>query len=119
MNQLGYVRSRINALRRKFALEISHVRLRPMAEDFCTESYAAAMDRKPLPDGRAFIRKIGETIRLPTFMAAHKYLEQCLKQKVVPGVENLLGALLPWATVRGLVVPSADPNPPTPIPQSA
>ena len=119
MNQLGHIRSRINALRRKFALEISHVRLRPMVEDFCTESYAAAMDRKPLPDGRAFIRKVGEKIRLPTFMAAHKYLEQCLKQKVVPGAENLLGALLPWATLRGLVVPSADPNPPTPIPQSA
>ena len=119
MSQLSYIRSRINALRRRFALEISHVCLRPMVEDFCTESYAAAMDRKPLPDGRAFIRKVGEKIRLPTFMAAHKYLEQCLKQKVVPGAENLLGALLPWATVRGLVVPSADPKPPTPVPQSA
>ena len=56
MSQLSHIRSRINSLRRKFALEISHVRLRPMVEDFCTESYAAAMDRKPLPDGRALIR---------------------------------------------------------------
>ena len=119
MSQLSYIRSRINALRRKFALEISHVRLRPMAEDFCTESYAAAMDRKPLPDGFAFIRKVGAKIRLPTFMAAHKYLEQCREEKVVPGVEHLLGALLPWATLRGLVVLSADPKPPTPVPQSA
>ena len=119
MNQLGYIRSRINALRRKFALEISHNRLRPMVEDFCTESYAAAMDRKPLPDGFAFIRKVGAKIRLPTFMAAHKYLEQCREEKVVPGVEHLLGALLPWATLRGLVVLSADPKPPTPVPQSA
>ena len=120
MNQLSYIRSRINALRRKMALEISHVRLRPMVEDFCTESYAAAMDRKPLPDGLAFIRKVADAgFFLPTFMAAHKYLEQCLEEKVVPGVEHLLGAFLPWATVRGLVVLSADPKPPTRVPQSA
>ena len=52
-------------------------------------------------------------------MAAHKYLEQCREEKVVPGVEHLLGALLPWATLRGLVVLAADPKPPTPVPQSA
>ena len=35
MNQLSQIRSRINALRRKMALEISVVRLRPVADDFC------------------------------------------------------------------------------------
>ena len=120
MNQLSYIRSRINALRRKFALEISHNRLRPMVEDFCIQSYAAAMDRKPLPDGPAFLRKVADAgFRLPTYMAGHKYLAQCLADKVVPGVENLLGALLPWAIVRGLVVLSADPKPPTPVPARA
>ena len=34
MNQ---IRSRINALRRKMALEISVVRLRPLADDFCLQ----------------------------------------------------------------------------------
>ena len=53
MNQ---IRARINALRRKMALEIPLVRLRPLAEDLCTEWHVAAMDRKPLPDARAFIR---------------------------------------------------------------
>ena len=48
---------------------------------------------------------------LPTLVAAHKYLEQCIKEKIVPGVQTLLGILLPWAVVRGLVVPSADPPP--------
>ena len=119
MNQLSYVRSRINALRRKFALEISHNRLRTMAEDFCTDSYAAAMDRKPLPDAHTFIRKVVDAgYRLPTFGAVHQYLAKCVTDKVLPGVENLLGAMLPWATLRGLVVLSAD-GPPTPIPQKA
>ncbi len=119
MNQLSYVRSRITALRRKFALEISHNRLRTMAEDFCTDSYSAAMDRKPLPDAHAFIRKVVDAgFRLPTFGAVHQYLAKCVSEKVLPGVEHLLGAMLPWATLRGLVVLSAD-GPPTPIPARA
>ncbi len=119
MSQLSYVRSRINALRRKFALEISHNRLRTMAENFCTESYVAAMDRKPVPDAHAFVRKVVDAgIRLPTFGAVHQYLGKCATDKVLPGVENLLGAMLPWATLRGLVVLSAD-GPPVPVPQGA
>ena len=117
MSQLSYVRSRINTLRRKFALEISHNRLRPIVEDFCAESYVAAMDRKPAPDAHAFVRKVVDAgFRLTTFTEVHRYLAQCLRDKVVPGIENLLGALLPWATVRGLVVLSAD-GPPTPFRQ--
>ena len=121
MSQLSYVRSRINALRRKMALEISHNRLRTMAEDFCSDSYAAAMDRKPVPDAHAFVRKVVDAgIRLPTFGAVHRYLAKCVTDKVLPGVEHLLGALLPWATLRGLVVLSADGPPvPVPVPQSA
>ena len=48
---------------------------------------------------------------LPTLVAAHKYLEKCIAEKIVPRVQHLLGVLLPWATVRGLVVLAADPPP--------
>ena len=71
MNQ---IRSRINALRRKMALEISVVRLRPLAEEYCQEWSVAATEGQPAPDDLAFIRKVGAKIRLPTFMAAHRYL---------------------------------------------
>ena len=112
MNQLSQIRSRINALRRKMALEISVVRLEPVADDFCFQWERASAERKPAPDILAFIRKIGATgYWLPTFVAAHKYLEECLAEKIVPRVQHLMAALLPWAVVRGLVVPSADPPP--------
>ena len=81
MNQLSQIRSLINALRRKMALEISHVCLRPMAEDYCLEWSVAATEGRPAPDDLAFIRKVGAKFRLPTFMAAHQYLQQCLAQK--------------------------------------
>ncbi len=116
MNQ---IRSRINALRRKMALEISVVRLRPLADDFCLQWSVAVSDRRPAPDDHTFIRRVADAgFRLPTFMAAHRYLTRCLTENIVPGVEHLLGALLPWAAVRGLVVLSDDP-PATPGPQSA
>ena len=118
MNQLSQIRSRINALRRKMALEISLVRPRPLAEDYCLEWECARSEGRPAPDDLAFIRGVGDKFRLPTFMAAHQYLQQCLAQKIVPGVEHLLGALLPWAVVRGLVVLSDDP-PAAPGPQTA
>ena len=116
MNQ---IRSRINALRRKMALEISVVRLRPVADDFCLEWSVAVSDRRTPPDDHTFIRRVVDAgFRLPTFMAAHRYLTRCLTENIVPGVEHLLGAPLPWAAVRGLVVLADDP-PPTPVPQSA
>ena len=47
MNQ---IRSRINALRRKMALEISVVRLRPLADDFCLQwSVAVSLTAGPPP----------------------------------------------------------------------
>ena len=111
MNQLSYIRSRINALRRKFALEISVVRLEPVADEFCYQWDRARAEGKPAPDILAFIRKVAAGYRLPTLVAAHKYLEKCIKENIVPGAQHLLAALLPWAVVRGLVVPSSDPPP--------
>ena len=82
MNQ---IRSRINALRRKMALEISVVRLRPLADDFCLQWSVAVSDRKPPPDDQTFIRRVADAgFRLPTFMAAHRYLTRCLAENVVP-----------------------------------
>ena len=85
MNQ---IRARINALRRKMALEISVVRLRPLADDLCFQWDRSRAERRPAPDIFAFIRKVAAAgYYLPTFVAAQKYLEQCLEERIVPGVE--------------------------------
>ena len=56
MNQLSQIRSRINALRRKMALEISVVRLQLVADDFCSQWDRARAERRPAPDRFAFAR---------------------------------------------------------------
>ena len=112
MKQLSHIRSRINALRRKMALEISVVRLEPVADDFCFQWDRARAEGRPAPHWHSFIRKVGEAgYWLPTLISVQKYLEKCIAEKIVPGVQALLGMLLPWAVARGLVVPGADPEP--------
>ncbi len=112
MYGLSHIRSRINALRRKFAVEISVARLEPVADEFCYQWDRARAEGRPAPHWHSFIRKVGAAgYRLPTRVAAHKYLEKCIKDNIVPGVQHLMAALLPWAVARGLVVPSADPPP--------
>ena len=116
MNQ---IRSRINALRRKMALEISVVRLRPLADDFCLQWSVAVSDRRPPPDDHTFIRRVADAgFRLPTFMAAHRYLTRCLARKHRSRRRASPGRPAPLGRVRGLVVLSDDP-PATPVPQSA
>ena len=112
MNQLSQIRSRINALRRKMALEISVVRLEPVADDFCYQWDRARAEGRPAPHWHSFIRKVAEAgYWLPALISVQKYPEKCIAEKIVPGVQTLLGMMLPWAVARGLVVPGSDPPP--------
>lgn len=47
---MNWLRSVINALRRKMALDLSVVSLRPLAEDFCLQRFVAHSDRQPAPE---------------------------------------------------------------------
>ena len=64
----------------------------PWSRTFCLEWTVAVSDRQPPPDDHTFILRVVDAgFRLPTFMAAHRYLTRCLAENVVPGVEHLLG----------------------------
>ena len=99
MNDL---RRRVNALRRKMARALAVVRLRPLAQEFCAQWDRALSDSRPLPEAHSFIRRVAQAgFRLPTFMAAHRYLERCRHQNALPGCHELLRALLPWSAALG------------------
>ncbi len=49
MSQLSYIRSRINARRHKMVLEISVVRLEPVADEFCYQWDRARAEGRPAP----------------------------------------------------------------------
>ena len=95
MNDL---RRRVNALRRKMARALAVVRLRPLAQEFCAQWDSALSDSRPLPQSHSFIRRVAQAgFRLPTFMAAHRYLERCRRQNALPNCYELVRSLLPWS----------------------
>ena len=109
MNDL---RRRVNALRRKMALALAVVRLRPLARDFCVQWNVALSDHRPSPESRPFVRQVVDAgLRLPTFMAAHNYLKRCRSRNTLPDCDELLHTLLPWSAALGPVDTPANTSP--------
>ena len=101
MNDL---RHRVNALRRKMALALAVVRLRPLAQEFCVQWAVAQSRRQPSPESHPFISRVVDAgLRLPTFMAAHNYLNRCRSRNTLPDCDELLRSLLPWSITLGPV----------------
>ncbi len=83
------IRRRVNALRRKMALALAVVRLRPLAQEFCAQWDRALSDSRRLPQSHPFIRRVAQAgFRLPTFMAAHRYLERWAAKTPFPTAMN-------------------------------
>ena len=92
------LRSRVNALRRRMALELAVVRLRRVAQEFCVQWTVARSDSHP------FVRRVVQAgFRLPTFMAVHNYLDRCRSQNATPDSDEIVRSLLPWSAALGLV----------------
>ena len=79
------LRARVRALQRTMALELAVVRLRRLSEEFCIESSVVRANGQPAPQPHAFIQRVASAgFRLPSFMAAHQYLERCRTQRHPP-----------------------------------
>ena len=101
MCSLYQLRGRVDSLRRKLAPEIAVIRLCRQAEEFCHQWAAEVANRKPAPEPRPFIRKLGGAgFRLTTWMALHNYIERCRYNNEPPEVWDTIVTLLPW-TVKG------------------
>ena len=91
---LSQIRSRVNALKRKFAPELAIIKLRRIAESV-SDNWDP--DQPPEPaDVIARVAKAG--FRLPTFMRLRRYLEDTRRQGDVPMPEEIVLNLLPWAS---------------------
>ena len=101
------LRRRVDALRRKMAVPLAVVRLCPVAEEMCQQWEEAAAQNKPAPEPLRFIRKVRETgLRLPTFMALHRYIDNCREKNRIPQPYEIIRALLPWNATRHLIHPA-------------
>ena len=106
------LRHRVNALRRRMALELAVLRLGRLAQEHSIQCTVSLSARQPAPGPHAFISRVVQAgFRLPTFMAAHNYLDRCRRQDTLPDCDQLLRSLLPWSAALG-PVDRADSSPP-------
>ena len=110
MATYAQLRSRVDALMRKYATELKLYRLRPVAADFCDEMAATVTGdkrppAKPLTDwGLLLIRRIQDRgYRHGDLGILLRYLETCVKRRVLPQANDVLRALFPRAAGRGLI----------------
>ena len=101
---LSQIRNRIHALRRKYSLPITVIRLRPYATLFCDE-WAISQDRKqPPPDTFSFIWKLaGSGFRLTTFTNLHHHLSLHRDNNTCPHPIDIVTALIPDPSSRPII----------------
>ena len=96
MYTLSQIRRRVDALKRKYASDLTVIRLRPLAEEYCLLWTEALSEGNPPPDSYAFIRHIArQGFRLNTFTALHLYLERCREGGRNPNPIGIIASLLP------------------------
>ncbi len=90
---ISQIRSRINALKRKFAPELAILKLRRIADAVSDD-----WDPSEPPEPADVIGCIADAgFRLPTFMRLRRYLDHIRRQEDVPEPESIVLQLLPWA----------------------
>ena len=96
MYTLSQIRRRVDALKRKYATELTVVRLYPLAEEFSLLWTCAVAEGHPVPDTHAFIRAIARRgVRLDTFTLLVHYLERCRNEEREPDSLGIISILLP------------------------
>ena len=101
---LAQIRSRVRTLQRRFALALSVVRARRVAERLCQGWTADHADGKPLPDPFKAVAKVREAgIRNAAFIDFQRYIRSCVDENRCPEPRGFLESLLPRASNAGLV----------------
>ena len=89
---LSQIRRRINALKRRFATELTIIKLRRIAE-----AVAHDWDPSEPPEPAEVIERFVKAgCRLPTFGNLRHCLDNARRQRDVPHPEDIVINLLPW-----------------------
>ncbi len=103
MYTLSQIRRRVDALKRKYATELTVVRLYPLAEEFSLLWACAVADGQPTPETQPFVLAIARSgLRLNTFTLLHHYLERCRNEEREPDSLSIISILMPQVSYQRL-----------------
>ena len=101
---LSHIRSRIEALERKFADAITVVRARRVAEEMCHQWARNVAERQPLPEEFEFCRKLPDAgIASGDWFALRRYVARRLENNDFPNPWDMLKVFLPGAKRRVII----------------
>ena len=103
MYTLSQLRRRGDALKRRYATDLTVIKLYPLAQDFSILWTCAVADGNPVPDTHFFIRSIARSgVRLNTFTLLIPYLERCRNEQREPDALGIISILLPQVPYQKL-----------------
>jgi len=103
MYTLSQLRRRVDALKRRYATDLTVIKLYPLAQDFSILWTCAVADGNPVPDTHFFIRSIARSgVRLNTFTLLIPYLERCRNEQREPDALGIISILLPQVPYQKL-----------------
>ena len=106
---LNEIRRRIDALRRKLALELAVIELHRLVCEFALKWGIALAGDQPVPEPHTFPSKVAATgVKLTSHMGAVKYLEECRTKNNRPRSPE---AALPAAALRPGLPLQCSPRP--------
>ena len=98
MMTLSQIRKEVNALKRKYAKQITIYRLRRVSEEIYNDYARAVGDRQDPPKTLEIISRISKKgFRLKTWIHLHNYLDEVREQGDIPEPRRIVLALFPWA----------------------
>ena len=107
---LTKIRTRLNTLRRKFAIPLAVMRLRRLASDHSCQCAAALAHRRPQPQPHRFITQLSRHgLHLPAMISLHRYLERCQDHQTPPDPHEIARRLFPWADRLLDLLPNPNP----------
>ena len=109
---LTQIRTRLNTLRRKFAIPLAAMRLLRLADAHSQQWLIAHANHQPLPQPHHLITQLSRHhLRLPNIVTLHRYLERCHDTPTQPDPYEIARCLLPWPAQRGLLNLLPGPGP--------
>ena len=104
MYSFSKLRHQVDSLMRKYAVELTVYRTRPIVEEYCDQWEQLATEEKLPPDPRGLLKKLLSNDflrrRLP---AVNNYLDACRRGRYLPHTNEILHYLVPQAVDRGII----------------
>ena len=113
---ISQLRNQVNALMRKFTVQLAVHKLRPLASEYCDQWRELVAKKEPPPNPNRLFDKIpGKNSLRHKFSSIQNYLDNCRWNRHLPHPNEILRRIYPNAVKLRIVPVPRRPNPTNPV----